>query len=302
MQEESFSCWNKGCNEIATEQCSGCRIAKYCGESCQTADWKTGGHKQHCVALKAARVLTDAGSNENVKWSAFAEKQLDNHYDLVLKHFPSTFWAAIRGLVADDVANFLPRIRKGSHLCWLIAIFSFCHGTLTPGTNKFTGLNTDRFLRFMDEEGAWEDTLKMLLVCLQLSIDTRCQSEAIQYVTMSSLRSINDAACSKAIAERVLRCHMKTTTSRLREMWLLIRDKDKGGSDPHATMESLVYQVISILDLWSERMGIPCDEEGLKFVDRIGVLHEGNFHKSLYGMAKSFASAQIRTIDPENWS
>ena len=58
-----------------------------------------------------------------------------------------------------------------------------------------------------------------------------------------------------------------------------------------------VYQAIAILDLWSERMGMSCDEEGRKFVDHVGILNGSNFHKTLYGMAKSHANAHIRKIE-----
>ena len=58
-----------------------------------------------------------------------------------------------------------------------------------------------------------------------------------------------------------------------------------------------VYQAIAILDLWSERMGMSCDEEGRKFVDHVGILNGSNFHKTLYGMAKSHANAHILKIE-----
>ena len=300
--DKSLCCWNTGCDAAGIVQCGGCRIAKYCGKDCQLNDWKHGGHRAMCKALKAAIVLMDAESNDSEKWSAFNGKELDNHYDIVIKHFPSSFWAAVRGLVVDDLENFRSRIRSGTNLCWLSAIYSFCHGVVKSGTTRFTGLNTNRFLRFMDEEGAWENTLRVTLTSLQFSIESQCRSQGIQQVTMSCLRALNDACCSKDVSERVLTVHMEITATLLREMWLVVRDQEATGSDPSSTMESLVYQVISILDLWDERIGVSCDEEGLKFIDRVGILNGSSFHKSLYSMAKSFANAQIRKIDPDNWS
>jgi hypothetical protein len=36
--------------------CSGCRVAWYCGTACSHADWRAGGHKHACAALRAARL------------------------------------------------------------------------------------------------------------------------------------------------------------------------------------------------------------------------------------------------------
>jgi hypothetical protein len=38
-----------------SKKCSGCRVAWYCSEACQYADWKVG-HKRMCKALAAARM------------------------------------------------------------------------------------------------------------------------------------------------------------------------------------------------------------------------------------------------------
>jgi hypothetical protein len=42
-------CWNCGkSNQITTlQQCSRCKVAKYCGKQCQKEDWKSG-HKNDC--------------------------------------------------------------------------------------------------------------------------------------------------------------------------------------------------------------------------------------------------------------
>lgn len=36
------------------QACQGCHHAKYCGKSCQRADWQTGGHKAVCKKLQSA--------------------------------------------------------------------------------------------------------------------------------------------------------------------------------------------------------------------------------------------------------
>ena len=42
--------------------CTRCKMTFYCSTECQKTHWKTGGHKQHCVAVADRRV---AGRNRN---------------------------------------------------------------------------------------------------------------------------------------------------------------------------------------------------------------------------------------------
>lgn len=44
-----WKCWAYG-DEAALRSCTGCRLAKYCGEECQNADWKR--HKGECGIKK----------------------------------------------------------------------------------------------------------------------------------------------------------------------------------------------------------------------------------------------------------
>jgi len=45
-------CHNKGCEVVGLlkdfKVCPQCKTARYCGASCQTQDWTTGGHKEKC--------------------------------------------------------------------------------------------------------------------------------------------------------------------------------------------------------------------------------------------------------------
>jgi len=36
------------CGRPATETCSGCNLARYCGATCQHRDWEVGGHQVVC--------------------------------------------------------------------------------------------------------------------------------------------------------------------------------------------------------------------------------------------------------------
>lgn len=55
-------CAYSGCTNLAgpseaslqSKRCAGCRVARYCGPACQTADWRSGGHKAVCGRLRAA--------------------------------------------------------------------------------------------------------------------------------------------------------------------------------------------------------------------------------------------------------
>jgi hypothetical protein len=59
------SCAYLGCANVAAEggpaagqgrgskKCSGCRAVWYCGEACQLADWRQGGHRRVCKQLAA---------------------------------------------------------------------------------------------------------------------------------------------------------------------------------------------------------------------------------------------------------
>jgi hypothetical protein len=59
------SCAYLGCANLAAEggpaagqghgskKCSGCRAVWYCGEACQLADWREGGHRRVCKQLAA---------------------------------------------------------------------------------------------------------------------------------------------------------------------------------------------------------------------------------------------------------
>jgi len=50
----------------AHKPCSRCGAAFYCSRECQTADWKTGGHKQSCVPKKSSPMREPASSNPEV--------------------------------------------------------------------------------------------------------------------------------------------------------------------------------------------------------------------------------------------
>lgn len=44
------------CGQVAgSKRCGGCRVVRYCCTDCQTADWRGGGHRKVCAALKALR-------------------------------------------------------------------------------------------------------------------------------------------------------------------------------------------------------------------------------------------------------
>ena len=51
LEGASF-CQNDGCQVVRPQKefkvCPQCKIARYCGDACQKADWTTGGHKATC--------------------------------------------------------------------------------------------------------------------------------------------------------------------------------------------------------------------------------------------------------------
>uniref|UniRef100_A0A8C5IQV9 MYND-type domain-containing protein n=1 Tax=Junco hyemalis TaxID=40217 RepID=A0A8C5IQV9_JUNHY len=61
QEESTESCWN--CGRKASETCSGCNIARYCGSFCQHKDWERHHricgqslHGQQALALPTGRV------------------------------------------------------------------------------------------------------------------------------------------------------------------------------------------------------------------------------------------------------
>jgi hypothetical protein len=53
------NCWN--CGRNATETCSGCGIARYCGSFCQHKDWEN--HHKTCSAGRRAAPSSNAASS-----------------------------------------------------------------------------------------------------------------------------------------------------------------------------------------------------------------------------------------------
>jgi hypothetical protein len=53
VQSDDRICWKCGITASSLLKCSGCRKARYCGESCQREDW--GKHKDWCGKRKEIR-------------------------------------------------------------------------------------------------------------------------------------------------------------------------------------------------------------------------------------------------------
>ncbi|KAJ7869397.1 hypothetical protein B0H13DRAFT_2350989 [Mycena leptocephala] len=53
--QSTRACDNLECGKIQERshfrQCTGCKTSKYCNKECQIADWKRGGHRNHCGSL-----------------------------------------------------------------------------------------------------------------------------------------------------------------------------------------------------------------------------------------------------------
>ncbi|XP_059177228.1 protein CBFA2T1-like isoform X2 [Physella acuta] len=61
QEESAESCWN--CGRKASETCSGCNVARYCGSFCQHKDWENHHHvcgKAHITSVAEARELRRA--------------------------------------------------------------------------------------------------------------------------------------------------------------------------------------------------------------------------------------------------
>lgn len=55
------ACWN--CGRKATETCSGCNVARYCGSFCQHKDWET--HHKICGSGPTSKPKTMTGSRSS---------------------------------------------------------------------------------------------------------------------------------------------------------------------------------------------------------------------------------------------
>ena len=53
VESDDRICWTCGITASSLLKCSGCRKARYCGESCQREDW--GRHKDWCGKRKEVR-------------------------------------------------------------------------------------------------------------------------------------------------------------------------------------------------------------------------------------------------------
>ena len=53
-QEGAIYCVNEGCEFLGQVKdfkvCPQCKIARYCGDTCQRQDWNAGGHKDKCAS------------------------------------------------------------------------------------------------------------------------------------------------------------------------------------------------------------------------------------------------------------
>ncbi|MCX5924811.1 MAG: ankyrin repeat domain-containing protein, partial [Candidatus Dependentiae bacterium] len=49
--DQKVTCSGPGCDKEGSQKCGKCKIASYCSKECQTAHWKTGGHKAVCLSL-----------------------------------------------------------------------------------------------------------------------------------------------------------------------------------------------------------------------------------------------------------
>ncbi|KAH9507743.1 Protein CBFA2T1 [Bulinus truncatus] len=61
QEESAESCWN--CGRKASETCSGCNVARYCGSFCQHKDWENHHHvcgKAHITSVAEAREMRRA--------------------------------------------------------------------------------------------------------------------------------------------------------------------------------------------------------------------------------------------------
>uniref|UniRef100_A0A4W5P1A9 MYND-type domain-containing protein n=1 Tax=Hucho hucho TaxID=62062 RepID=A0A4W5P1A9_9TELE len=67
QEDSSESCWN--CGRKASETCSGCNTARYCGSFCQHKDWE----KHHHVCgqtLQASQAAQQQGQGQGTETSA----------------------------------------------------------------------------------------------------------------------------------------------------------------------------------------------------------------------------------------
>ena len=65
-------CANCGAPELPDgkphRMCSRCKMTFYCSAECQKTHWKTGGHKQHCVAREERRVKKGSSAAGGRAW------------------------------------------------------------------------------------------------------------------------------------------------------------------------------------------------------------------------------------------
>ncbi|KAJ7071888.1 hypothetical protein B0H15DRAFT_84403 [Mycena belliarum] len=81
------ACDNSECNKIlprsALERCAACKASYYCGRSCQTRDWRLGGHKKACPGPCIISLTESAtGGNMNHHERDFLRAVVDDDYRL----------------------------------------------------------------------------------------------------------------------------------------------------------------------------------------------------------------------------
>jgi hypothetical protein len=154
-------------------------------------------------------------------------------------------------------------------------------------------MNVSRFLMFIRLPGVWEAILDAATVTLRFSL----KNATVRPFARDILKNMSNAFASKPIADYILTHHLKLTGIRMRGIWLCINGQDDRGCDPNSALEGLVNQQISMLEYWGGVLKKDVDADGVKFIDRVGIIKGGGEAAQMYPKARQWAMMEIKKIN-----
>jgi hypothetical protein len=198
-------------------------------------------------------------------------------------------------LVKNDATLFESRAKSGGKVSFTQHILSgiFPGYQSEKAEKQYYGMNVSRFLMFLNTPGAWEAILDAATIILRVSLE----DASVRIFARDIIRNTSDACACKPIADHILTHHLKVTAIRMRGLWLCSKGQNDRGRDPHSALEGLVNQQISMLEYWGGVLKKDVDTNGVKFIDRVGIMKGGGKEAQMYQFTRQFAMQQIKEIN-----